>query len=87
MTAWSHCQSGMVTWSHCNDMTPVTTDPLILVECDKCARVAEISGFWEQGVGEGRGKWENGSKASDKIFIIFSMNHLHIVKLDAAFPL
>lgn len=54
----------------------------------QCARVAGNSGFWEQGAGEGRREWESGNKASRENFLFFETeHHVHIVKLDAAFPL
>ena len=47
--------------------------PVLLIpgDCDNCARVAGNSGFWEQGVGEGRGKWEIGKEASREIYSDF----------------
>jgi len=61
----------MVTWSTWFTLCNVTTVPLILVECDNCARVAEISGFWLKGVGKGRGKWKNCNKVLHGIFLFF----------------
>ena len=51
--------TSMVTWSHCDDLVIVTTDPPGCGDCDKCARVAGRIGIL--GAGGGGGPREMGN--------------------------
>ena len=64
---WTMLHCGMMI---CDNATPG------LISCDNVTAESKNSGFRRDPRGQGPGKWENGSKASDKIFIIFSMNQL-----------
>ena len=50
--------TGMVTWSHCDDLVTVTTDPPGCGDCDKCA--SDPGKFRVLGAGGGGGPREMG---------------------------